>query len=555
MFELNTYTILLWITGILILSFDFVVYSGSKNRSSILFAFFSSFVALWSISYGFIVASTNSEIPLYLMKINHILGMIASLGFICFSISYPDDKTIKTNTKLWLIIIGLIFFVLLFFTELMIPSMFYLSSPDRWGWKIGNLYFLYCITFNFLWITILYNIWKKISDSNKPAQRINQLFMFWGLAIGILPPAVLNVILPFFGIYGLSWTGPIASALWIFIIGYSIIRYRQMDVKVIITEVLAIAMTVIFFINIFTQTHYGVWENIVTFLVFLFLAVFLIRGVLTESRQKEELRILNETLEDKVAEQTQDIRKAFELEKKAKRDLEKLNETKDQFILITQHSLRSPLHSIKSGIDEIGQKTRSVGENAIEKSFGKIRSGTERLSKVTDDFLAITTIKAGSSILDPKNHDLKSIIDNILNILRFDIEDKDITIKFDNRDQLSNILNIDGAKIHDALLIIIENAIRYNVSKGQITFAGKIEFDRFILQITDNGNGISKEDMERISHNLFHRGSVARKLNPIGMGIGLSVARSIIKAHQGELTVESEGENCGTRVTISLPIN
>lgn len=375
--------------------------------------------------------------------------------------------------------------------------------------------------------------------------------MFWGLAIGILPPAVLNIILPFFGIYGLSWTGPISSAIWIFIIGYSIIRYRQMNVRIVITEVLAIAMTVIFFINIFIQAQFGLLENIATFLVFLLLAIFLIRGILTELRQKEELRILNETLEDKVAEQTKEISRAFELEKKARRELEKLNETKDQFILITQHSIRSPLNSIQSGIEEISQ---IVSGQPYEIATGRIESGIERLNKVADDFLATTAIKSSSKILNLDKVDLYLIIHKILKILNFEIIEKEIKIVSNFTDQ-TLVLNIDSSKIYEAILIVIENAIKYNNIGGTINISSQKEFDRIVLHIQDTGNGISRDDMEKISHNLFHRGSIARQLNPIGMGVGLYIARSIIKAHHGELTIESDGESRGTKVTISLPFN
>ncbi|MBP9847213.1 MAG: hypothetical protein KBD43_14230 [Saprospiraceae bacterium] len=551
MFELSIYSLLLWVTGVLILSFDFVIYLDSKNRSSYLFAAFSSFVALWSISYGFIVASNSSDISLYLMKVNHLLGMITSLGFIAFSISYPDNRPINSKLVILLTSIGVVFTVLIFNSKLIIPSMFLLQSPDHWGWNIGALYLLYCLTFVFLWTTILFNIRVKILSSENVTQRINQLFMFWGLAIGILPPTILNIILPYFGVYGLSWTGPISSAIWIFIIGYSIIRYRQMNVRIVITEVLAIAMTVIFFINIFIQAQFGVWENIATFLVFLLLAIFLIRGILTELRQKEELRILNNTLEDKVAEQTKEIFKAYELEKNARRELEKLNETKDQFILITQHSIRSPLNSIQGGVDEIHN---SKASHSLQVGTDRIKYGVERLNKVADDFLAITAIKSSSKILNLEKYDLRKIIEEIIEILNFEIKEKNITISvfFDNKPIL---LYIDPSKIYEALLIVIENAIKYNNHGGSIDISGKFEFDTLVLDINDNGNGISKEDMDKISHNLFHRGTIARQMNPIGMGVGLHVARSIIRAHHGELTIESDGEGKGTNVTISLPFN
>jgi hypothetical protein len=152
MFEYTNHTIFLWITGILIFSFDVVVYLGSKSSSSRIFAVFSSLVATWSISYGFMVAAPEPHLPLILIKINHVLGIVASLGFVCFSITYPNDKPIRKSLVATLATLGMIYLLLFYATDLMIPDMFFLSTPDRWGWVIGDLYFTYLIGFYLLWI-------------------------------------------------------------------------------------------------------------------------------------------------------------------------------------------------------------------------------------------------------------------------------------------------------------------------------------------------------------------------------------------------------------------
>ncbi len=553
MFETNTHIILLWLTGVAIISFDIVVFLGSKKLSSKIFALFSVPVAIWSISYGFLLGSNFESIALILIRINHVLGMITTLGFVYFSIIYPTDKIPSKIVHKTLIIIGVIFLWLFIFSDLMIPSMYEISRPDRWGWNTGKLYFIYDILFGGLWLIILFNIWKKIKQITDYNQKKNQVFMFWGLTLGIIPPSFLNIFLPTFGYYGISWLGPISSAVWIFIIGYSIIRYRQMNVRVVITEVLAIAMTMIFFINIFTETPVGVWDNIATFLVFLILAIYLIRGVLAESRQKEELRDLNENLESKVAEQTVEIRKAFELEKKARRDLEKLNETKDQFIMITQHHLRTPVNNIQAKIQSIVTSADGPTVNEIKSELRETDSHLERLVKTVNDFLNITTIRPGRNILNLSRTNPKLLIADILSELKIDIEQKNLTVTYPMNDESWPTINVDSSKIRDALLIIIENAVKYNNMGGMITI--KTIFSDKILNITvaDTGIGISKHDQGKIFSNLFTRSNEAKKMNPIGMGIGLSVAKAIIKAHHGDLAIRSNDQERGTTVIVSIP--
>lgn len=548
---IDLHTVSLWIVGILIISFDFVVYIGSDKTSSKLFSLFSIPVALWSISYGLMVSLTQPELSLILIKLNHVLGLIASIGFLFFSISYPNDKPINKSLISISVILGIIYSYVILFSSLMIKFMYPISLPDRWGWSTGTIYFSYSIIFLTLWIIILTNLYNKKNYLVTKNDKLNQQFMFWGLCIGIIPPFVLNILLPTFHIYGISWTGPIFSAIWVFIIGYSIMRYRQMNVRVVITEMLAISLTIIFFINIFIKAQFGVIENILTFLVFLLLATFLIRGVLVEVKQKEELRDLNENLESKVAEQTLEIRKAFELEKHARRELEKLNDAKNQFIMITQHSLRSPINQIQMKFNEL-QSIKNPEKINLE--FPIISKNIDRLMNVTNDFLGIVSINKSSNILNLNKISLLPVLEKVLEELSYDIKSKNITIEYNNSPENWPELNIDESKIFEVLLIIIENAIKYNVINGSIKISQNTN-NNFTLSISDSGTGIPKEDADKILNRLFYRSNIAKQMNPKGMGIGLSVAKAILQAHHGTIKINPREINKGTEVTITIPIN
>lgn len=549
---IDLHTVSLWIVGILIISFDFVVYIGSDKTSSKLFSLFSIPVALWSISYGLMVSLTQLEFSLILIKLNHVLGLIASIGFLFFSISYPNDKPINKLLITVSVIFGVIYSYIILFSSLMIKFMYPISLPDRWGWSTGIIYFSYPIIFLTLWIIILTNLYNKKNYLVTKNEKLNQQFMFWGLCIGIIPPFVLNIFLPAFHIYGISWTGPIFSAIWVFIIGYSIMRYRQMNVRVVITEMLAISLTIIFFINIFIKAQFGVIENILTFLVFLLLAIFLIRGVLVEVKQKEKLKNLNENLESIVAEQTLEIRKAFELEKHARRELEKLNDAKNQFIMITQHSLRSPINQIQIKFNEL-QSIKNYEKLNLQ--FPIISKNIDRLMNITNDFLGIVSINKSSSILNLAQISLLPVLEKTLEELSYDIKSKNITVEYNNSLEKWPKLNIDESKIFEVLLIIIENAIKYNVINGSIKIIPDIINDNFTVSIRDSGTGIPKEDTDKILNRLFYRSNMAKQMNPNGMGIGLSVAKAILQAHHGTIKINSMEINKGTEVAITIPIN
>ena len=551
--DVTIYALLIWITAILIASLDLVIFIGSKNLSSRVFGILILITAIWVASQGFLVSTPNSSIADWLIRFQSALGIIIAIGFYHFSTIYPNDK--KPN--LWEIRLSLllivVFIYLFHFTSYLNTGVYEIGGNGRWAWTFGPLHLFFDVMFSFLWIVSLAKLYRTYKTSSG-LLRSNLKNMFWALLVGIIPPTFANIILPRFGIYTYNWIGPISSAIWVFIIAYSIIRYRQMNVRAVITEVSAISMTAIFFIDIFINAPWGVWEDALTFLVFLILAIYLIRGTLREAKQRELLNDLNLHLSEKVAEQTKEIRAAYDLEKEARRELEKLNEAKNQFIMITQHHLRTPVTSIEWQTESLLDGEYGPISPKVKAALRESLTSTARLNRIIDDFLNITALKTGQNILNPSLRSLKPAIEQILRNLRSVIERKHITVTYPPDNAAWPELTIDFDKMRDILLIIVENAVTYNRDGGSITFSTKVADNRFILTIENTGLGITPEELGKIGSTLFYRGQDARKLNAVGMGVGLSVARAIIKAHHGTFEIESDGKDKGARVKIGLTI-
>jgi signal transduction histidine kinase len=552
--EITIYAIIIWVTAILIISLDTVIIIGSKNLSSRVFAILSFITAIWVISQGFLVSSLIPEFTILLLRIQYILGIIIAIGFYFFSDIYPYDKKPTLKSLIFPIIIILIFSYLYFFTNYILSGVHPITSHGRWAWEFGPLHLLFDISFYTLWIISLYKIFRtyKLSEGYL---RSNLKNMFWALTLGIIPPTMANILLPSLGIFHFNWLGPITSSIWIFILAYSIIRYRQMNVKTVITEVLALGMTTVFFINIFTNVSTNIYLRIIIFLTFIILAIYLIRSSLLESLQKEQLKILNLHLEEKVAEQTQAVKDAYELEKKARRELEKLNETKDQFIMITQHNLRTPVTSIKWELESMLSGSHGEISEEIKNTLLDTQTSANHLSRIVDDFLNITALKTGSQILNLEKVDMRILFEDILKELRIDIKQMNIRVDFPTDKASWPTINIDQNKIREVLLIIIENAVKYNIPNGTIIIKNRVENQIFEMTITNTGVGITVEDHRNLFNRLFYRGKRAQITHPVGMGIGLSVARAIARAHHGDITISSAGENMGAEVVLSLPLD
>jgi signal transduction histidine kinase len=97
---------------------------------------------------------------------------------------------------------------------------------------------------------------------------------------------------------------------------------------------------------------------------------------------------------------------------------------------------------------------------------------------------------------------------------------------------------------------ILDNAIKYTPNNGEISISGKTKLNKYLITITDNGSGISKDAIDKI-FDPFFRGDKARNTN--GAGLGLTLSKKIIENHKGTISIKSQ-ENKGTSVLIALPL-
>jgi len=530
-----------------------VIFLGSRNLSSRAFAHSVLWVTLWMVGTGFLIAATEYETAIFFSRLTYFLGTTIASAFLCFLITYPEDKCPSRALTLTLTLGQYALAYVFLLTDWVIPDMFPLRSRG-WGWEFGGLSLLFeAIFFGFFayGIAILYRKYKHSNDENT---RTNLKFMIWTIFAGTIPPSVFCVIMPRLGHFSLVWLGPILEIVWMPIIAYSIIRYRQMNVRVIATKVLAIALVAMFFINIFINEPFKLWGRAAVFLIFVTTACFLIRGTMREARQRDELDRLNRGLEAKVAEQTLEIRKAYEAEKHARMELEKLNDAKDQFILITQHHMRYPVTKILCTLESALEGAHGEVSRELAHVLENVRASGQRLMRIVDDFLNVTAIKVGANILSISQTSLKPAVEEILNELRSDITCMGLSIVYPQDDGSWPSIPVDMNKIHECLHVIIENAIRYNRTEGTVTIATRRYDDLFEITASNTGIGISEEESQKIGSALFYRSEYARIAHPIGMGVGLSVVKAIIRAHHGTFKIESRGPGEGAKATITLPL-
>jgi signal transduction histidine kinase len=241
------------------------------------------------------------------------------------------------------------------------------------------------------------------------------------------------------------------------------------------------------------------------------------------------------------AQQAEALRKAYD-------SLHQLDKLKSDFIAIASHELRTPLGVIlgyASFLQEEAQGEASEHATAVLNSALHLRNLIEDLTNLRFLQLGSTELSREpvpvSALIEAAEHDVHSLI-----------AAKGTKLIVD-RTHGEALVNVDRLKIGMALTNILNNAIKFTPSNGQIAIAMEKRPHEILIRVQDNGMGIPPDKLERIFDQFYQvEDHMTRRQN--GMGIGLPIARGMVQAHDGRLWAESEGLNKGSTFIIALPL-
>ncbi len=274
---------------------------------------------------------------------------------------------------------------------------------------------------------------------------------------------------------------------------------------------------------------------------------------LTNAKLYDQVQDLSQNLQKKVDEQTKEITRAYEVEKRAHQELEKLDEVKNQFMMASQHHLRTPLTAMSGYTDLILGGTYGKISPKMKEVILRLQISTSRLLRIVNEFLDISQFQLGKEIvfLQP-NVDIVPILKEIVEELKFEADNKNIYLKFEKPKSKIPAIKADSEKMKVALFNIFDNAIKYT-NEGGVTIKCEVLDGKLRITSRDTGAGIPKEELDTLFTKLFERGESAKKIFVTGRGIGLFISSQIIKGHKGKIWAESEGKDKGSTFVIELP--
>src|SRR3989344_255389 len=500
-----------FIAGIVMLIAGFIVYGRDKDKkSNLFFLLLSLSAALWSITLGLFEITQNIYAVNYLLVLVYITAATIPLALLFFSLALATEKINLSRFKLILIFTPFI----LIFIGLLIPD-FMLKNMDGYDGvakaiafgKWFPLFIVYILTYLFLSLGILVKHYYESA-----------------------------------GVFKYFWVGPVIIVFTLLVVGFLIIKYNFWNLKLVATELFAalIIMTLVIEILITTSVADFVTKLAITLLV-AFSSIFLIRSVRNEVEAKEEVEKLLKDL-------------AF-----ANEELQTLDKRKSEFLSIASHHLRDPLTAIKGYASMLIEG--SFGgqlSDGVKEAMQKIFESSKRLVTIIEDFLNITQIEQGEMAYNISSVDMKKLLGDVVEEMSPSASRAGLWLHFlaDGVRGQGATVQADVGKVRQVITNLLDNSIKYTPKGGVRVMLAHTEHSGqgyVQLSVTDTGIGMDASTQEKI-FNKFSRAEGVSKLYTDGSGLGLYVAKEILKHHNGRIWAESQGLGKGATFYIELPM-
>ncbi len=262
-------------------------------------------------------------------------------------------------------------------------------------------------------------------------------------------------------------------------------------------------------------------------------------------------RAYTETLAQQWA-QALDRARLHEAERTARQRAEVAIRSRDEFLSIAAHELKTPMAGIKAAAQLMARflDRGQLDADRLRHYTQTITQSTDRLAALTNDLLDISRIQSGRLELERREVDLGKLIRGIAERFRDQLDDRydlQVVIPTD-----AGSVRVDPSRLEQVLVNLLDNAAKYSPDGGTIRLSIEARPEQVILRVSDSGIGLSAEARETIFQPFSRASNAIRECLP-GMGLGLYICRTIVERHGGRLWAESPGENQGTTMVIELP--
>lgn len=233
-------------------------------------------------------------------------------------------------------------------------------------------------------------------------------------------------------------------------------------------------------------------------------------------------------------------------------EIAKVQKLKSDFVANASHELRTPLQSIKLGLETINTGHAKNDAEAQKKFIPLMLEQSSRMENLIRDLLSLSKIELEEHIRPNQDIDLKTILDHVIHTQEQILKKQGIILKSNFKSDARKIIG-DKDKLIEIFTNLLENAIKYSEHGKTIHVSTKKENGLINVSIKDEGVGIPKEYISRITERFF-RVDPEKSKKVGGTGLGLAIVKHLVLQHRGELNIKSE-EGKGSEFIVSFPSN
>ena len=253
----------------------------------------------------------------------------------------------------------------------------------------------------------------------------------------------------------------------------------------------------------------------------------------------ESSTIINQPITTDMATLTREVKK-FATDKKMEIETLKIREEyRREFLGNVSHELKTPLFTVQGYI--LTLLDGAMNDKTIRKKYlQRAEKGVERLVYIVKDLDMISKLEMGDLNLSFDKFNIIQVTQNVFDLLEMKAEKKNIILSFDNKYSRPIIVTGDQEKIQQVITNLVVNSIKYGKENGFVEVGFDVlENGKVIVRVKDNGEGIEKQNIPRLFER-FYRVDKSGARTEGGSGLGLSIVKHIIEAHNGKIHVQSQ---------------
>ncbi|GEM_PF-4569951 len=268
----------------------------------------------------------------------------------------------------------------------------------------------------------------------------------------------------------------------------------------------------------------------------------------TESRERQ---LAQDALRDSVV-----------LEREARQEAQDANRSKDVFLATLAHELRTPLNAVLGWAVMLRSRTEGVSDSGaidaiLDHGLTVIERNVRAQGKLIEDVLDVARVSSGKFELDRGHCELTALMAAALETVRPAAEAKGVALNLQTKNTVGIgplTLLADAARLNQAILNLLNNAIKFTPSGGAVTTRLERHGDRGRIIVSDTGKGIGSEFLPFV-FDRYKQAEEGSTRGCGGLGLGLTIVRHITELHGGTVTAASEGHGHGATFTMDLPLH